>query len=113
MNTTPLAEEKIQKQTRRSAGEIARLLEEYRQSGLSQAAFCRQRQIALSTFTLWLHPRRRKSPARPAMREVNFAQLFGSSCWAAEITLPNGTVMRLSGNITPALAGQLLQQARD
>jgi hypothetical protein len=112
MNATPLSEETVQRKQRRSAEEIARLLEEYRQSGLSQAAFCRQGQIALSTFTLWLHPRRRQSPARPVLREVNLAQVFGSCSWAAEITLPDGTIVRLNGNIAPALAGELLQKAR-
>jgi hypothetical protein len=47
--------------TRRSAEEIDRLLEGYRQCGVTRAEYCRQQGIRTTTLDYYLHRERRKA----------------------------------------------------
>ncbi|MDT0495977.1 hypothetical protein RM530_01170 [Algiphilus sp. W345] len=80
------------------------MIEEWAQSGQNQAAFCASRGIALSTLGNW----RRKLKAGPAAssgaphQATGFIELTAprapdkeSPAWGVELSLGEGTVLRL------------------
>lgn len=83
---------------RRSRDDIARLLEEYRSSGLTQVAYARWKGICLSTLTNWLRrsriPGSRWEVDRPRLVPVEITD--GPSRWIPgvqdgfEVTFPGG-----------------------
>lgn len=99
---------------RRSAEQIAKLIQDYQDSSLSQVQFCRQHQVPLSSFTHWLRRQRRKAQAtprrsRPTFRQVDLGAVLPRSGWAAEVVRPDGLVVRLSANASPCWVSELLQ----
>lgn len=102
------------------------LVEECRQSGLSQVAFCRQRGIPPGTFSCWKHKlahERGAGPkaAAPAARRPAFLPVRIRPCrptdagegpgaaGAIEIDLPAGPRVRVHGQVDLPWLGQVLE----
>jgi hypothetical protein len=95
--------------TRRSAEEIQRLLEEYRQSGEKRTAFCRRQGIPVTTLDYYLRhqalkaqPRltRVKLPAQPSGAEETFT-----------LVLRNGRRIESGWNFRDAELARLIRLA--
>jgi len=67
-------------------------LDGWRQSGLSQPAYCKQHGLSLSSFGYWLH-RRSGSPVSAAVVPILVAK--PSIETQVEVRLPNGWSVRL------------------
>lgn len=65
--STPIV---FRRRQRRTAAEIAALLSEHRQSGLTQRAFAESRGLKLSTLTNWLQKRKRVGAGEEATRLI-------------------------------------------
>lgn len=80
---------------RRSVAQWRELMDRYQRSGESQAAFCKEVGIALSTFQLW------RSRLGSAGRTEEFVEVTPrgqwSGGWTVEIEFPDGTVTRVRG----------------
>jgi len=69
------------------------LVAEYRQSGLTQAAFARREGVTYSTFAGWVQRSRRPRGSRRA--PVRFAEVrLPLPAAGLEVRLPDGTVVR-------------------
>jgi len=96
----------------RGRDEIARLLEAYDGSGLSQARFAEQRGVALTTLQSWLRRRRQQTGARdtkgraPALIPVTLRP--GQSADRIEIALANGRELRVPADTEPARLARLV-----
>jgi len=83
---------------RRSPAEWQEIITQQRSSGLSQAAFCEQQGLALSTFARW---KQRLATQEPAERggEGTWIELPGtapgSTGWEIELELGDGVRLRL------------------
>jgi len=75
------------------------MIEQFRRSGLTRAAFCQQRGIPLATLSWWLAKAKRTShlPVPVVFSEVMLPPAAGAatSAWAMEIVRPDGLVIRL------------------
>ena len=91
---------------RRNRTEWLQLIDEQAASGLSQKAFCAQREIPLATFGYWKRKLRFGSPSTPTGPSTDTAPLAdwielptqGSSIdggWQVELELGNGFCLRL------------------
>lgn len=87
--------------TRRTADQWRALISEHADSGMSQEAFCKEKRLALSTFTNW---KRRLSDAavdqgdgEPASSAwIDLGNLgAGPSRWDIELDLGDGICLRL------------------
>lgn len=112
-----------------------RLIGEWKRSGLSQAEFCRRREVNVGSFAWWKsrigntanqHRRRvgRNASRSPAREVADFVELalpkgtraarslapstFGVGPCGYEIVLSNGRVIRLPHNFDPAVVAQLV-----
>jgi len=83
---------------RKTKGEMFPLIEEWQRSGLSQKAFCIDREVDLSVFTYW---RRKHNQAHEFKSE--FVELIPTSTQTCEISYPNGVVVRLPTSDTQIL----------
>jgi len=89
------------KRVRRSADDWREILEQQRASGLSQVAFCRREEIALSTFARW----KQRLAAQPEIGSESVANEPGwielpsiaqsGSGWLIELDLGGGVCLRL------------------
>lgn len=89
------------KRVRRSADDWRAILEQQRASGLSQVAFCRREEIALSTFARW----KQRLAAQPETGSEAVAGEPGwielppigqsDSGWLIELDLGGGVCLRL------------------
>lgn len=74
------------------------MVEQFRRSGLSRAAFSRQQGIPLSTLDWWLAKTKRVShlPAPVVFSEVMLppAPAATTGAWAMEIVRPDGLIVR-------------------
>jgi hypothetical protein len=70
-------------------------LDAWRQSGLSQAGYCKQHGLSLSSFGYWLH-RRTESTPPPAALPILVAK--PSLETQVEVRLPNGWSVRLAAS---------------
>jgi len=70
------------------------LIQRYKKSGLSQAAFCRENNIVATTFTNWVNQAVKKKSATSEFAEIELSApyLTGAS---AEIVYPDGKMLRL------------------
>ena len=101
-------------------------VEECRQSGLSQVAFCRQRGIPPGTFSCWKHKlaherggnREARAPvaSRPAFLPVRITvpppaheDAAPGAAGEIEIALPNGRLVRVRGRVDVPWLGQVLE----
>jgi transposase-like protein len=96
----------------------AKLLTQYRRSGLSQREFVQRHGLGLSTLTKWLREERqpdRQLPGRNGadlFQEVKLQPQFGAAGWAAEVVLADGAVLRLGAHADVAWATALFQALR-
>jgi hypothetical protein len=84
-----------------------RHLAAWRDSGLSQAAYCRQQDVSLSSFGYWrgkfgAAPSPSPSPSPPALLPIVVSPV-PTSMDRIEVALPNGLQVRLpmDGDVTP------------
>src|SRR5208282_3061024 len=88
----------VHRRGRVSAARISQLVEQYRASGLTQREFAASVNIGYSTFTAWLH-RRRRSPVKedPSWVPVEVVKP-GPSAGAGryQLELPNGARVSVS-----------------
>jgi hypothetical protein len=94
-------------------------LAQFRQSGLTQRAFCEQIGLPVSTLQWWLARARRDAVAvRPvAFTEVTIPAMAPSTRaigpeWAVEIVTAAGVTVRLREPLRPAAVGALLRGRR-
>ena len=90
MNATPELEGKA----RRDRAEIDAIVADYRQSGLTQVAFARQRGLNLGTFRSWLAKRRSRN-------------LEGFCAVTVREESLEGLIVRLPGGIEVAVRGEV------
>ena len=95
----------------RSASEWQDLIEAYKQSGQTQADFCRERGLDPTTFNGWLRGRtgpgkRKKTP------KVSFAQVEMPmrSTPEVEIELPGEVRVRIRNGGSPAALAELIRE---
>lgn len=73
------------------------MVERYRRSGLSRAAFCKLESVPLSTLDWWLRKSRKRTepPAGVVFQEVSAPVLgFDAVEWATEVVSPGGWRIR-------------------
>jgi len=91
----------------------AELVAQYRQSGLTMAAFARRESLAYSTFAGWVWKSdRHKASGRIAPAPVRFAQVQlppAPSAAGLEVRLIDGTILRGSSAAELALLVQALR----
>ena len=99
-----------------TASQKAEWVEKYLESGLGVREFSRQHGLGYMSLYRWVRKQRGRSKpqGRPAQEAIDFAEvkLPGNtqrSDWAVELTLPNGTVLRMSKDTPPTLVDQLLR----
>jgi hypothetical protein len=90
----------------------AQWVAKYQASGLTLRAFSEQNNIGYMSLWRWL--RRSEKPVAEALAPAIFTELklpsAGANCaWAVELTLPNGTVLRMTKDTPPALVEPLLR----
>lgn len=106
--------EATQRQRRFSAAERGEWISRYRSSQLPTSQFAQQHGLNRGTLYRWL---RQERPPRAADSEgLAFQEVYLPSsltrAWVAEITLPEGVVVRLGAAATPAWIKFLLQTLR-
>ena len=98
-----------------SAEEKAQWVKRFVESGLSIRKFSATHEIPRMSLWAWIDEdrRRRASVSAPAnaaqFTEINLPPSLGRWEWAAELTLPNGTVLRLSKDVPTTMLDQLLR----
>jgi len=78
----------------RSAPQIRKILNELKESGLSQREFALKRNIPLSTLSSWLR-KDRAAVARPEFPEVIPVGMISEAPSMLEIEFPGGEVLRI------------------
>jgi len=85
-------------QHRGTAAQRMRMVEQFRRSGLTRAAFSRQHGIPLATLSWWLAKKNRASnqPMPVVFSEVMLAPPAAtlSNAWAMEVVSPSGMTVR-------------------
>jgi len=85
------------------------VLRRWESSGLSQAAFCRQREIPIWRFTWW---KKRLSDERPAQAGGLFVPVgvarSGTSSAGLELTLRGGRLLRFDADVPPARLAEIV-----
>ena len=95
--------------TRRSAEEVQRLLEEFRQSGETRAAFCRRLGIAVTTLDYYRH--RRVPQARARLARVKLTAQSSDPSAAFVLVLRNGRRIETNWNFRDADLARLIRIA--
>ena len=94
-----------------AAEEKAAWVKRFHESGLSLRKFSAQHSVPVVSLCRWVN-RAKDSEAgspTPKFEELTLPPLVAGSAWAAELTLPNGTVLRLSKEVPAAMVDQLLR----
>jgi transposase-like protein len=109
--TTPVRKLKIV-----SVGQKAEWVTKYLESGLSLREFSDQHGLGYMSLYRWVRKQRglSKPPPKRSDGAIDFTELklpvrAQRSDWAVELTLPNGTVLRLAKDTPPTLVEQLLR----
>jgi len=87
---------------RRRSDEIQALLDAYRGSGLTQAAFAARHQIPIATFTYWLRNERIKkhgSPDRLVPVKLRLADAHPTTSAWVEVALRGGRALRIPADV--------------
>ena len=88
----------ITRQHRATADQRMRMVEQFRRSGLTRAAFSKQYRIPLATLSWWLAKAKRSSnlPVPVVFREVSLEPpaIERTNPWAMEIVGPSGLTVR-------------------
>ncbi len=97
--------------------EIAAWIRRYRASGVGLPVFAKQHGLPPGRLPYWVYQKGRvahrpPSQSPPVFQEFKRAPGLPLSSWAAEISLPAGSVVRLSATATPAWMSALLQALR-
>lgn len=95
--------------TRRSAEEVQRLLEEYRQSGETRTAFCRRVGIPVTTLDYYRHRQIRKE--RPRLARVKLAAPSSDPTATFALVLRNGRRIETNWNFRDADLARLIRIA--
>jgi transposase-like protein len=108
------AEAALQKLQTSSASQKAEWVEKYLKSGLSLRQFSKQSGLGYMSLYRWVKKQEGTTESGQEHAPIDFAELklpVGTprSDWAVELTLPNGTVLRISKDTPPALVDQLLR----
>ena len=83
-----------------SAEERNRILDTFRKSGLTQAAFAEQQGIKITTFQQWLYKSSRRPRGTKTFQEVPLHS-FLPPAWAAEVVLTSGVTLRFNSSADP------------
>jgi transposase-like protein len=103
---------------KRSAEEREGLLARFARSGQTQARFCRENHLSLSTLTYWLRQERQRVPRPVDGQLVQLPRSVAGMCMAApgeptagtvQIRLPSQIELRVGVGADPAWVGALLQ----
>ncbi len=100
--------------------ERARWVRRYRESGVGLKRFAEQQGLRYSQLHYWIYGgqarARRRTAVEPAGSGPVFRELIvparSEREWAAEISLPDGTRLRLGHGADPVWVGALLDQLR-
>lgn len=98
-----------------TAEQKAELVQKFLQSGLGLRGFSRQHGIGYMSLSRWVRKEQGGiAPQQTRPRVVDFTELklpasAEGSEWAVELTLPNGTVLRMTKDTPPAMVEQLLR----
>lgn len=98
----------VNPEKKRSKTEMFRIVEEWQNSDLSMAGFCKQRGIAKSAFYYW------KKRYKEEQSTGGFVPIkvdkgnHSSNPSVIEITYPNGVIVRLPNQTLPSVVGQYL-----
>lgn len=87
-----------QRRIRRSREEWQRLIDEYADSGLTQAAFCQAKGLGLASFQNWKRRLAAEAPALPSTEpwlELGALTEQRPSGWDIELDLGDGLSLRL------------------
>ena len=98
-----------------TAEERAAWLREYERAGLSQVEFAEQHRLGLSTLRRWIAQSRNAadSPAEapPAWHEVKLPSTVAPMRWAAELVRPDGWIVRVAPEASPAWVAEVLRSS--
>jgi transposase-like protein len=99
-----------------SASQKAEWVQKYLESGLSLREFSSQHGLGYMSLYRWVRKQRGvgKPQGKHPPEAIDFTELkwpvsTPGSDWAVELTLPNGTVLRMSKDTPPTLVDQLLR----
>ena len=90
---------------RRSAEEVQRLLDEYRQSGEGRTEYCRRQGIPVTTLDYYL--RRHSLKTRPRLARVKLTPSGAAGSFA--LVLPNGRRIETNWNFRDADLARLIR----
>ena len=91
--------------------EKAEWVKRFQESGLSLRKFSAQHSLSLMSIWRWVNQAKAPPSASltPQFEELSLPGLAAGSDWAVELTLANGTVLRLSKEVPAAMLDQLLR----
>jgi hypothetical protein len=95
--------------TKRSAEEIQRMLEEFRQSGETRTAFCRR--LGIPVTTLDYYRQRQTIPARPRLARVKLTAPSSDPTAAFALVLRNGRRIETNWNFRDADLARVIRIA--
>ena len=108
--TTPA----VSKRRATTEEEKAAWVRRFRESGLSLRKFSAQHSVPLMSLCRWVNQAKGPegvvvSSATAEFEEIKLASSVVRCDWAAELSLPNGTVLRLSKEVPAEMIDQLLR----
>jgi len=94
--------------------EIVDWIRRYRASGLGLNTFAEQHGLGRNRLHYWVYDRRFSQPhkpvaAAPVFQEIKLSGGLPAQTWAAEISLPTGTVVRFTGAATPGWINSVME----
>ncbi|SRR6266403_1521319 len=99
-----------------TAEQKAQWAQKFLESGLSIRKFSQQHNVPRMSLWRWVagargvHGAVEEDSGSVGFEEIKLAAPpAGNSGWAAELTLPNGTVLRMSKEVPPGMVDQLLR----
>ena len=100
---------------RSTVQERAQWVRQYVQSGLSQREFAERHQLGLSTLQKWIaqHPVLAASGAEDPghWQELKLPVGLGPIRWAAELVRPDGWIVRVAPEASPAWVAEVLRSS--
>ena len=91
--------------SREAATTWARRIEAWRQSGQSQAAYCRDHGFKAGTFSYWLRKERSEMGVRVGREGSALVPVVvreAGAAWSIEVVLPNGIRLQVPGGADAA-----------
>ncbi|WP_456409418.1 IS66 family insertion sequence element accessory protein TnpA [Caldithrix abyssi] len=86
--------------------EMFKIIEAYEQSGQTQRAFCKERELAITTFLYWLRKYRKEKIKSDLFIPLNILNRDSNSHY--RIDLPNGIIIHLNGSEGLKLISELI-----